>query len=73
MTPATLEPRRHAPPADWSPEVFEKLTDALAAALVAAVWRRGELLHEAEQAPGTRSDLQPTIAGHTRLGEAGGR
>jgi hypothetical protein len=37
---AGLEPRRHAPPADWPPAVFEAVTDALAQALVAAVRRR---------------------------------
>jgi hypothetical protein len=34
------EPRRHELPAGWSPETFETVTDALAAALVAA-YRRG--------------------------------
>ena len=36
---AALEPRRHAPPPDWPAEVFESLSDAVAAALVAAVRR----------------------------------
>jgi hypothetical protein len=34
-----LEPRRHEPPAGWSREVFEAVTDALAAALLAALER----------------------------------
>lgn len=38
---AILEPRRHEPPEDWPAEVFERLTDALAAALTAS-WRRAE-------------------------------
>jgi hypothetical protein len=42
MVPARLEPRRHAPPPDWPAEVFEAVTDALAAALVAAVRRERE-------------------------------
>jgi hypothetical protein len=33
---AGLSPRRHDPPIGWDREVFERLTDALAAALVAA-------------------------------------
>jgi hypothetical protein len=39
-SPERLEPRRHAPPPDWPPEVFAALTDALAAALVAAIRRQ---------------------------------
>jgi hypothetical protein len=42
MTPAALEPRRHDPPTGWSSETFEHLTDALAAALVAAYRRAVE-------------------------------
>jgi hypothetical protein len=38
---AAVEPRRHEPPAGWPSETFDALTDALAAALVAAV-RRAE-------------------------------
>jgi hypothetical protein len=37
MNPAPLEPRRHAPPDDWSSDVFDRVTAALAAALVAAL------------------------------------
>ena len=37
---ATLEPRRHDAPPGWNAETFERLTDALAAALVSA-YRRG--------------------------------
>jgi hypothetical protein len=33
------EPRRREPPAGWSPETFETVTAALAAALVAAYRR----------------------------------
>jgi hypothetical protein len=36
-----LEPRRHEPPPGWPPAVFEAVTDAIAAALVASV-RRAE-------------------------------
>jgi hypothetical protein len=36
---ATLEPHQHVPPPGWSPEIFERVTDALAAALVAALLR----------------------------------
>jgi hypothetical protein len=34
-----LQPRRHEPPPGWPPAVFETVTDALAAALVAAITR----------------------------------
>jgi hypothetical protein len=44
---STLQPRRHEPPAGWSADVFEKVTDALAAALVAAVRREREAQGEA--------------------------
>jgi hypothetical protein len=37
-----LQPRRHAPPPGWPPEVFEALTSALAAALVGAYRREQE-------------------------------
>lgn len=40
MNVADLRPRRHEPPQGWGAETFELLTDALAAALVAAVRRR---------------------------------
>jgi hypothetical protein len=39
---ATLAPRRHEPPAGWRAEVFEAVTEALAAALVAAYRRGGD-------------------------------
>jgi hypothetical protein len=42
VTPADLQPRRHAPPAGWADDVYARVTDALAAALVAAVRRQGE-------------------------------
>jgi hypothetical protein len=46
---STLHPRRHDPPEGWPPEVFEALTDALAAALVAAVRRDGEACENGER------------------------
>jgi hypothetical protein len=39
MDISVLTPRRHKPPAGWSVETFEQVTDALAAALVAAYRR----------------------------------
>jgi hypothetical protein len=36
---ADLRPRRHDPPEGWDAATFERLTDALAQALVAAVRR----------------------------------
>jgi hypothetical protein len=39
-SPERLEPRRHGPPPGWPAETFERLTDALAAALVAAIRRQ---------------------------------
>jgi len=42
VDPSALEPRLHEPPAGWSRETFEAVTDALAAALVAA-YRRIDL------------------------------
>jgi hypothetical protein len=36
MNVAELQPRRHDPPPGWDAETFGQLTDALAAALVAA-------------------------------------
>jgi hypothetical protein len=38
----TLKPQRHAPPPGWNAQTFEAVTDALAAALVAA-YRRADL------------------------------
>jgi hypothetical protein len=35
-----IQPQRHATPAGWPPDGFERLTDALAAALVGAYRRR---------------------------------
>jgi hypothetical protein len=34
-----LMPRRHAPPEGWDAQTFERVTDAIAAAFVAAVRR----------------------------------
>ncbi len=42
MNVSDLEPRRHEPPPGWPPDVFERLTDALAAALLAVVRRKAE-------------------------------
>lgn len=39
MNAETLRAQRHDPPKGWPPEVFEKVTDALASALVAVVRR----------------------------------
>lgn len=50
MNVADLEPRRHEPPAGWDPQTFELLTDALAAALAAAVRREQERDVEAREA-----------------------
>jgi hypothetical protein len=35
----TLHPQRHEPPTGWDAQTFDRVTDALAAALVAS-WRR---------------------------------
>jgi hypothetical protein len=37
-----MRPERHEPPPGWPPEVFERVTEALAAALVSAYRRHGE-------------------------------
>ena len=50
MTPAALEPCRHDPPPGWSREVFERLTDAVAAVLVAAYRRAAERAESREAA-----------------------
>jgi hypothetical protein len=47
---ATLQPRRHAPPPGWPAETFERVTDALAAALVAAVRRERERAEPSREA-----------------------
>jgi hypothetical protein len=39
MTIADLKPRRHEPPEGWEAETFERVTAAMAAALVAAYRR----------------------------------
>jgi hypothetical protein len=43
---STLRPQRHEPPAGWPPDAFERLTDAIAAALVARYRQR-----EAQERP----------------------
>jgi hypothetical protein len=48
MTLAVLEPRRYSPPAGWPADTFEAVTDAIAAALVAAVRRAEEKHHRVE-------------------------
>lgn len=53
MNVEALLPRRHAAPAGWSGEVFDRVTDALAGALVSS-FRRAE--HEA------RKDFAPRKA-----------
>jgi hypothetical protein len=62
---ADLHPRRHDPPEGWSAETFERVTDALAAALVAAVRRQNETIW-----PGVPAS---TRAGTTTGGEDDGR
>lgn len=49
---ADLRPRRHDPPPGWSRETFERLTDALAAVLIAAVRREAEREAEAREGAG---------------------
>jgi len=39
MNTSALQPRRHAPPEGWDAQTFERVTDAIAAALIAAVRR----------------------------------
>lgn len=48
MNAADLQPRRHDPPEGWTAEIFEAVTSALAAALVAAVRRAEEARHRVE-------------------------
>jgi hypothetical protein len=40
IVPETLQPSRRDPPPGWTVETFERVTDALALALVAAVTRQ---------------------------------
>jgi hypothetical protein len=47
-----LKPHRHDPPPGWSPETFEKLTEALAAAIVAVIRR---VIEEPDEAPGVEA------------------
>jgi hypothetical protein len=49
--PATLEPQRHQPPAGWDAATFERVTDALAAVLIAAYRRRLEADRERGRPP----------------------
>lgn len=42
MNVSTLRPQRHEPPPEWPREAFERLTNALAQALVAAYRRDRE-------------------------------
>jgi hypothetical protein len=39
---AALRPRRHVPPTGWPAETFERVTDSIAAALLAAVRRAAD-------------------------------
>ena len=48
--PERLEPRRHAPPPGWPAETFERVIDAIAAALVAAYRRAAERAESREAA-----------------------
>jgi hypothetical protein len=48
-----IQPQRHATPAGWPPDVFERLTDALAAALVGAYRRRSS--EDERQGPGVEA------------------
>lgn len=50
MNVADLEPRRHEPPEGWDAATFAAVTDALAAALAAAVRREQERDVEAREA-----------------------
>lgn len=64
MNVAALEPRRHAPPQGWAAATFERLTDALAAALVAAVRHGSVTLTEpsgetGREPPSAASDAEP--------------
>jgi hypothetical protein len=54
-----LQPQRHEPPAGWPPEVFKRLTDALAAALVASYRRH----HASEECGSCPSQSQTEEAG----------
>jgi hypothetical protein len=51
-----LKPRCHEPPLGWPPEVFDRVTDALAAMLVAAVQRAHRSVEEAEPGPAEERD-----------------
>jgi hypothetical protein len=44
----TLVPQRHDPPAGWSPDVFQRVTESLALALVNAYQREHD---EREERP----------------------
>jgi len=52
---APLEPRRHDPPPGWSRETFERVTDALASALVATYRRATAATHRADDDEAHRS------------------
>lgn len=51
MNPAALEPHRHEAPPGWPVEVFEQVTNAIAAALVAAVRRQDRKTDDGEERP----------------------
>jgi hypothetical protein len=50
VTISALRPRRHDPPLDWGTTTFERVTDALAAALVASYGRAEEARAEEARA-----------------------
>jgi hypothetical protein len=58
MIPTNLEPRHHEPPAGWDAATFARVTDALAAVLIAAYRRRFEA--EAERGLPRRNESKGT-------------
>ena len=49
MDTTTLRPHRHDPPGGWGAEMFERVTDAMAAALVSAYRRQAEQVRAEER------------------------
>jgi hypothetical protein len=58
VNPADLQHRRHEPPEGWPLEVFERVTEAVATALVAA-YRRGVNGDQALANVATRAEERP--------------
>jgi hypothetical protein len=50
----------HAPQSGWDHEAFERLTDAIAAALVSAFRRREDIGEKAESSRGRTADVNPS-------------